>query len=272
MKSTLLGFAALAALLAPAVAIPLFPTNDTTSYDTVGLKGGFDPAKIMEKDCLRWCPHIVPGLHAYKQPATFDCRLRCRSEAFYRASRQVSSQAAKAAINKTRAEGFSREPVVPLELGLFLKKHRLLNTTGIESRSEGDMASQVAVGGDEVKIDPKKPKGNPCAWPTEWDNSAESQREMHTCLASCPVGSFFGVCLHPCFLEIMERRCGEKTAEQYYKPQGAEHWAGIRRQWGPNLPGIPPEKLPKLLVDYPPITHNFPGGGNAIPGDEYLLD
>ncbi|KAK1585799.1 uncharacterized protein LY79DRAFT_670810 [Colletotrichum navitas] len=276
MKSTLLGFAALAALVAPAVAIPLFstdsgfaPNNDTTHYESVRSKGGVVPAKVMEEACLKWCPRVVPGLHAYKQPATFACRLRCRSDA-YRVSRQENSEDAK---NKTRVKEFFREPVVPLELGLFLKKHRLFNTTGIESRSEDGMASQVAAGGDDVKIDPKKPKRNPCAWPSEWDNSSESQREMDACLKSCPVGSFSGACLHPCFLEITERRCGEKRAKEY-EHEGAEHWAGIRRQWGPFIPGVPEKlvKLPQFLIDYPLPPPNYPGGLHIIPNEEPLLD
>ncbi|KAK1982488.1 hypothetical protein LZ30DRAFT_717270 [Colletotrichum cereale] len=181
------------------------------------------------------CPAVIPGLHPYKQAGTFSCRLRCGADA-YRRGRHGKAEEDE---EKDRAEGSSREQVAPHELdALLLKKHRFWNTTGIESRSEDELASLFADGGEPLDLEsliadggedykrpvPTLPTGNPCAWPSEWDGSRASKKEMYVCLESCPVGSFFGVCLHPCFLEIIERRCREKRAKET-KPEGGEHLA-----------------------------------------------
>ncbi|KAK2027755.1 hypothetical protein LX32DRAFT_653616 [Colletotrichum zoysiae] len=207
------------------------------------------------------------------------------------------------------------EPDIPLEL-LLLKEHRFWNTTGIEPRSENDTAPQAAGEKDDGKPDvpletllPKEhrfgrhrfwskhtveprdeddvaprveePKGNnPCAWPSEWDGSSESGREMQACLKSCPIGPSFRGCFNPCVLEVMERRCGEKRAKET-NPKDRKHSALTRRQWQPNLPPPPVNAFTarwwgKAPSWYRPHMHPPIGLGGAgagwIDGPPKLLD
>ncbi|KAK2043632.1 hypothetical protein LZ31DRAFT_321688 [Colletotrichum somersetense] len=350
MKPTSLGFAAIAALVGFAVTNPLIPTdsdvapvNDTAHSELVRPKEGFVPANLLENVCLKFCPKVVPGLHASKQPAALYCRLRCAADA-YRRSRQGVRAPGN---NNNRATDGSREqdaplellllkkhrfwnttgieprseddndgePDIPLEL-LLLKKHRFWNTTGIEPRSENDTAPQAAEEKDEGKpdvplktlplkkhrfwkhrfwskhtVEPRseddmalrveEPKGNnPCAWPSEWDGSPESGREMQACLKSCPIGPFFGACFSPCVLEITERRCSEKRAKEA-NPKDGKHSALTRRQWQPNLPPPPVNaftarwwgKAPSWYRPHmhPPISLGG-AGAHWIDGPPTLLD
>ncbi|KAK2060546.1 hypothetical protein LY76DRAFT_509711 [Colletotrichum caudatum] len=284
MRPTSLGFAALAALVGSAVANPLVPTDFDVApaNDTARLNEGFVPAKLLENVCLKFCPPVLPGLHASKQPAALYCRLRCAADAYRR-----RRQGAHAPGNNTdRVTDGPRQPDVPLEL-LPLKKHRLWNTTGIEPRSENGTAPQAAGEKDDGKPDDamaprvEEPKGNnPCAWPSEWDGSPESGREMRACLKSCPIGPSFGACLNPCFLEITERRCSEKRAKED-APKDGKHSALTRRQFQPLLPPPPVNaftarwwgKAPSWYRPHmhPPISLGG-AGSHWIKGQPKLLD
>ncbi|KAK1969987.1 hypothetical protein LY78DRAFT_653500 [Colletotrichum sublineola] len=190
--------------------ISLVPNDDVANSASVPPKEGFIPVELLENACLKQCPTISPGIHSYKQFAAFECRLRCAADTY----RRIRKPKAEDDRDEDRVEATFRGPAVPQEfVDALLKKHRFWNTTGTESRSEDDMVSQISGGEDNNKTDSGEPMGNPCAWPTEWENSLASRRELYVCLESCPVGSFSGICLHPCFLEITERRCREQAKE-----------------------------------------------------------
>ncbi|KZL86984.1 ec61 protein [Colletotrichum incanum] len=177
---------------------------------------GFVPDE-QEEACLKICPAVIPRLHPYKQPRTFLCRLRCGVDA-YRRGRQGIEESPE---QKGRGEGYladeGHELVTTQELdALSLKKYGFWNGSDIEGQSEKYLAAEAApnAGEENDRVIPELPMGNPCAWPPQWDDSWPSQRELYLCLESCPAGPFYGVCLHPCFLEITERRCKEKRVTE----------------------------------------------------------
>ncbi|GKT94481.1 hypothetical protein Ct61P_12331 [Colletotrichum tofieldiae] len=172
--------------------IPLGP-DDVIGTDPVPPSEGFVPDE-QEEACLTMCPVIIPGLHPYKQPGTFLCRLRCSANA-YRRERQKKEDSSE---RKDRGEEHladeGHELVAPQELDTrSLKKYQFWNASDNEALSEYLAAEAARI---------------------LWNDSWPSQRELYLCLESCPAGPFYGVCLHPCFLEIMERQCREKRVAE----------------------------------------------------------
>ncbi|KAK1997195.1 hypothetical protein LX36DRAFT_657846 [Colletotrichum falcatum] len=269
MKFTLLSTAGLVAsvVAAPPVPVDSGPAQNsrmtlapiTTINQSRRPEGGFVPVEVLKNACLKACPTVVPGVHASQQHSTYLCRLRCISDALLRNVRGTSGRKEREQNARARSK-----PVLPQELELlFLKKERLWNVTAIESRSEGDMAPEVAAGGNDDRGGAGKPKRNPCAWPpSEWEGSSASEKEMERCLKGCPgpIGVSpsdvsIDTCLYPCFLEVTERRCRENRA----KEPNSEVGVHLNRRQFTFLPNLPKNALDRYL---PPMK--WPSGWKPI--------
>ncbi|GKT50798.1 uncharacterized protein ColSpa_10979 [Colletotrichum spaethianum] len=205
---------------------PIGPNDVIYHPDSVTPKKDFTQDE-QELACLKKCPAVIPGLHPYKQPLTFLCRLRCGADAYRRASQGTEGKPGQKGRGEESLASESHEIGARDELyTLPLKKHLFWNVTDNEGQSEQHLAAVavLAGGGENDRIIPGLPMGNPCAWPPQLDNSWPSQRELYLCLEACPAGSFLGVCLHPCFLGITERRCREKRVTEA-KPKDGEYSA-----------------------------------------------
>ncbi|GJC81565.1 hypothetical protein ColLi_04403 [Colletotrichum liriopes] len=110
--------------------------DDVIGPDPVPPNEGFVPDE-QEEACLKMCPAIIPGLHPYKQPGTFFCRLRCSANA-YRRERQKKENSSE---RKDRGEEYladeGHELVAPQELDTrSLKKYQFWNASDTEVQSE----------------------------------------------------------------------------------------------------------------------------------------